>query len=128
VPSIDIIAGPVSDFPPDKHSDHDRLRCRHGEFKVLHFSPSVSRTSFLLASKIQRSSIRRTTMCNILSLSPFLRNDADIGDPAKLLDINAKNCAYRRCVAISKLLREILIGPTIEISKEIRDQKIMQIY
>lgn len=37
MPSIDIIAGAVSDFPPNKHSDHDRLKRRHGEFKVLHF-------------------------------------------------------------------------------------------
>jgi hypothetical protein len=57
-----------------------------------------------------------------LSLLSFLRNDADVGDPAKLLDINAKNCALRRYIAILKLFREILIGPNIEIAKEIRDQ------
>jgi hypothetical protein len=44
VPSLDIVASPVSAFSPDKDSDHDHLKRSLGEFEFLHFHlPPVGR-------------------------------------------------------------------------------------
>jgi hypothetical protein len=61
-------------------------------------------------------------MQHIVIIGRFRRNDADVGDPAKPLDINAKNCASRHFIAISKPCRESLSDQPSTLPEEIRDQ------